>query len=64
MRLGIMGLKWSRPLEDGTLSTSQADDRVPSLDPAIALFGEEIAAELNREFQPNLRVKIWSCAAS
>ena len=44
----IMGLKWPRSLEDGTLSTSQIAVRVPSLDPAITLFGEEIAAELNR----------------
>ena len=44
----IMGLKWSRSLEKGTLSTSQIAVRVPSLDPAIALFGEEIALELNR----------------
>jgi triphosphatase len=43
----IMGLKSSRPREDGTLSNSQIDVRVPSLDPAIALFGEEIATELN-----------------
>src|SRR5262249_15612463 len=43
----IMGLKWSRPREDGTLSNCQIDVRVPSLDPAIALFGKEIAAELN-----------------
>jgi triphosphatase len=42
-----MGLKWSRAREDGTLSNSQIDVRVPSLDPAIALFGEEIATELN-----------------
>jgi triphosphatase len=44
----IMGLKSSRPLKDGTLSNSQIDVRVPSLDPAITLFDEEIAAELNR----------------
>lgn len=44
----IMGLKSSRPLKNGTLSASQFDIRVPSLDPSIALFGEEIATELNR----------------
>ena len=44
----IMGLKWSRSLEEGTLSTRQLAVRVPSLDPAITLFGEEIAPELNR----------------
>jgi hypothetical protein len=43
-----MGLKWLRLQEDGTLSNSEIDARVPSLEPAIALFGEEIAAELNR----------------
>ena len=44
----LMGLGWSRPLQESTLPTSRINVRVPSLDPAITLFGEEIAAELNR----------------
>ena len=44
----IMGLKGARPLAEETFSRSEIEVRVPSLDPDITRFGEEIAAELNR----------------
>src|SRR3984893_14052073 len=44
----FMGLKWARPLAEGPFSRSEMEVRVPSLDPNITLFGEEIAAELSR----------------
>src|SRR5580704_17601212 len=44
----FMGLKWARPLAEGPFSSSEMAVRVPSLDPNITLFGEEIAAELSR----------------
>src|ERR1700730_15265457 len=46
-RTHIMGLKWARPLAEGPFSRSEIEVRVPSLDPNITLFGEEIAAELS-----------------
>jgi triphosphatase len=47
-RTHIMGLKWARPLAEAPFSRSEMEVRVPSLDPDITLFGEEIAAELSR----------------
>jgi hypothetical protein len=47
-RTHIMGLKWTRPLAEVPFSRSEIEVRVPSLDPDITLFGEEIAAELRR----------------
>ena len=47
-RTHIMGLKWARPLAEAPFSRSEIEVRVPSLDPDITLFGEEIAAELRR----------------
>src|SRR3984893_16987263 len=44
----FMGLKWARPLAEGPFSRSEMEVRVPSLDPNITLFGEEIATELSR----------------
>jgi inorganic triphosphatase YgiF len=47
-RTHIMGLKWARPLAEVPFFRSEMEVRVPSLDPNITLFGEEIAAELSR----------------
>jgi triphosphatase len=47
-RTHIMGLKWARPLAEAPFSRSEMEVRVPSFDPNITLFGEEIAAELSR----------------
>src|ERR1700737_3810648 len=47
-RTHIMGLKWARPLAEAPFSRSEIEVRVPSFDPNITLFGEEIAAELRR----------------
>jgi inorganic triphosphatase YgiF len=50
----IMGLKGARPLADVPFSRSQMEACVPSLDPDITLFGEEIAAELSRVIEGHL----------
>jgi triphosphatase len=47
-RTHIMVLKSARPLAEGPFSRSEMEVRVPSLDPKITLFTEEIAAELSR----------------
>jgi triphosphatase len=47
-RMHVMGLKWARPLAEAPFSRSEIEVRVPSLDPDINLFSEEIAAELSR----------------
>jgi len=50
----IMGLKGARPLADVPFSRSEMEACVPSLDPDITLFGEEIAAELSRVIEGRL----------
>jgi triphosphatase len=44
----IMGLKGATPLAEAPFSRREMEVRVPSFDPNITLFGEEIAAELSR----------------
>jgi inorganic triphosphatase YgiF len=47
-RTQIMGLKWARPLVEGPFSRGEVEAYVPSIDPDITLFGEEVSAELSR----------------
>jgi triphosphatase len=47
-RTHVMGIKWARSLAEAPFSRSEMEVRVPSLDPDINLFSEEIAGELSR----------------
>jgi inorganic triphosphatase YgiF len=59
----IIGLKRARPLGEGPFSRDEVEARAPSLEPDIALFGAEIAAELNgvidgRPLEPQFETRI------
>lgn len=47
-RARIMGLKWAAAPAEGVFSRGEIEVRAPGLEPDLASFGEEMAAELSR----------------